>query len=73
MGTADIRGMNSLNARQICADLEKLAGQADVIVENLRPGAMDRMGLGHKNLSQLNPRLIYAMISGFGRLEGDTP
>jgi len=47
-------------------DLRQLAKRADVLVENLRPGAMDRMGLGYDQLSLLNERLIYCSISGFG-------
>ena len=50
--------------------LRKLIEKSDVVVENLRPGAMEKMGLGYKTLQELNPRLIYAAISGFGRLEG---
>ena len=53
--------------RQIYRDLIKVS---DVVVENLRPGATDRMGLGYEQLRAINPRLIYAAISGFGRLEG---
>jgi CoA:oxalate CoA-transferase len=52
--------------------LKDLAGVSDVVVENLRPGAMDKMGLGYPELKEVNPRLIYAAISGFGRLEGYT-
>jgi CoA:oxalate CoA-transferase len=55
--------------RQILKDL---AGVSDVVVENLRPGAMDKMDLGYQALKEVNPRLIYAAISGFGRLEGYT-
>jgi crotonobetainyl-CoA:carnitine CoA-transferase CaiB-like acyl-CoA transferase len=50
--------------------LRKLAAVSDVVVENLRPGAMDKVGLGYDGLKGVNPRLIYAMISGFGRLPG---
>jgi len=39
----------------------------DVLVENYRPDAMDRLGLGYSVLSQINPRLIYCGISGFGK------
>jgi crotonobetainyl-CoA:carnitine CoA-transferase CaiB-like acyl-CoA transferase len=48
----------------------ELARQSDVIVENFRPGLLDEMGLGYKALSEVNPGLIYACISGFGSLEG---
>jgi formyl-CoA transferase len=40
--------------------------QSDVLVENFGPGALDRLSLGYKELSKLNPRLIYATIKGFG-------
>jgi len=50
--------------------LRGLARASDVVVENLRPGAMDKLGLGYEGLKGANPRLIYAMISGFGRLPG---
>jgi CoA:oxalate CoA-transferase len=55
--------------RQILKDLVRIS---DVVVENLRPGAMDKLGLGYEPLKAVNPRLIYAAISGFGRLEGYT-
>lgn len=45
----------------------KLVGTADVLVENFRPGVMERLGLGHEHLLSLNPRLIYCAISGFGQ------
>ena len=48
----------------------KLAAHADVLVENFRPGTMDRLGLGYEQLSQAHPRLIYCSISGFGAGEG---
>lgn len=44
----------------------ELAAQADVVIENLRPNVMDRLGLGYADLSKVNPRLIYGAISGFG-------
>ena len=47
--------------------LKRLASTADVIVENYRPGVMDGLGLGYEALSALNPRLIYASISGYGQ------
>ncbi|MER5437679.1 CoA transferase [Streptomyces sp. NPDC002790] len=46
--------------------LRKLVGTADVLVQNLSPGAMDRFGLGYDQLSEINPRLIMATGTGFG-------
>ncbi len=46
--------------------LRKLAAKADVVVQNLSPGAMDRFGLGYEQLSAVNPRLIMASGTGFG-------
>jgi CoA:oxalate CoA-transferase len=43
-----------------------LAARADVLVENYRPGVMDRLGLGPVALMEANPRLVYCSISGFG-------
>ena len=48
----------------------KLVAKADVLVENLRPGALKKMGFDYQDLKELNPRLVYATISGFGRLPG---
>ena len=45
----------------------RLAEQADVIVENFRPGAMGRLGLGYQELRKIKPSLIYCSISGFGQ------
>lgn len=47
--------------------LRKLVARADVLVENFSPGAMERLGLGAEALLQLNPRLIYASSSGYGK------
>lgn len=44
----------------------QMVRQADVLVENYRPGTLDRLGLGYEQLRTLNPRLIYAAVSGFG-------
>jgi CoA:oxalate CoA-transferase len=45
----------------------ELAQEADIVVENFRPGVMKRLGLDYESLSRSNPRLIYCSISGFGQ------
>src|SRR5208283_4749268 len=45
--------------------LEKLIREADVLVENFRPGAMDRMGFSWKRIQELNPRIIFGSVKGF--------
>mgnify|MGYP000147396805 FL=1 len=47
--------------------LHRLLGRADVLVENFRPGVMDRLGLGYRELCERYPRLVYCSISGSGR------
>jgi crotonobetainyl-CoA:carnitine CoA-transferase CaiB-like acyl-CoA transferase len=61
------------NKRSITLDLRAdvevaraLAARADVLVENFRPGTMDRLGLGYEALRELNPGLVYCSITGFG-------
>ena len=49
------------------AELLRLAARSDVLVENFRPGVLDRLGIGAKTLRALNPRLIVASLSGFGQ------
>jgi len=46
--------------------LRQLIAKADVVIENFRPGTMERLGFGYEALRKLNPRLIYCSISGFG-------
>jgi formyl-CoA transferase len=55
-----------LSTTEGAAAFRRLAEKSDVLVENFRPGVMDRLGLGYGVLSKLNPRLIYCAISGFG-------
>ena len=64
------------NKRSVTLDLESdpgrqafldLARDADVVVENFRPGVMDRLGIGWETLHALNPRLILTSISNFGQ------
>ncbi|WGI24967.1 CoA transferase [Halomonas alkaliantarctica] len=64
------------NKRSVALDLRseegqglvrQLAAEADVVVENFRPGTLDNWGLGWEALSQLNPRLIMVHISGYGQ------
>lgn len=46
--------------------VRRLVKDADILIENYRPGVLDRLGLGYEILSAINPRLIYCAISGFG-------
>jgi crotonobetainyl-CoA:carnitine CoA-transferase CaiB-like acyl-CoA transferase len=64
------------NKQSIALDLRAAGGltaartlieRADVLIENLRPGAMDQLGLGYEELRPRNPRLIYASVTGWGR------
>jgi formyl-CoA transferase len=45
---------------------EKLVTQADFVVENYRPGVMEKLGIGYENLAKINPKIIYGCVSGFG-------
>ncbi|AIP31287.1 coA-transferase III family protein [Paraburkholderia xenovorans LB400] len=45
---------------------QELAFLSDVLIHNMRPGVMDRLGLGYETLQITNPKLIYTSISGFG-------
>src|SRR5437763_1536980 len=48
------------------AIVETLATRGDVVMENMRPGVADRLGVGHRHLSSLNPRLVYCSVTAFG-------
>lgn len=67
---------NNLNKRSIALDLQQdeardifrqLATKVDVIWENNRPGVMDRLGLGYQAIREVNPRIVYVSVSGFGQ------
>ncbi|SOZ38874.1 CaiB/BaiF CoA transferase family protein [Cupriavidus neocaledonicus] len=45
----------------------RMAAEADIVVESMRPGVMERLGLGHAGLSTLNPALVYCSISAYGQ------
>lgn len=75
---ADSAVFHSLNRnkKSICLDLKtekergyflKLAETADVVIESFRPGVMKRLGLDYETLKQINPRLIYCAITGYGQ------
>lgn len=55
--------LNSAEGREVVYDLVR---KADVVVENLRPGATKRYGIDYETLSRINPQLIYATVTGFG-------
>ena len=74
-GTSAFNTTINRNKRGITLDLKKEEGKeifrelvkkADVVLENFRPDVMDRLGLGYEELKKINPRIIYASISGFG-------
>jgi CoA:oxalate CoA-transferase len=75
-GTSTYYASMNCGKRSIVLDLQttegrnlaaELAAQADVVIENFRPGVMRRLGLDYEALSKRNPRLIFASISGFGQ------
>jgi len=57
----------NLKSPEGVAVLKKMAAKADVVVENFRPDVKHRLGIDYEALSAVNPRLIYASISGFGQ------
>ena len=73
--SADFQNLNR-NKRSLTLDLKhadghdvlmRLAGTADVVVENFRPDVKDRLGIGYETLAAANPRIVLASISGFGQ------
>jgi len=75
-GTSTGHGTLNRNKRSVGLDLKKpeavaiaklLVGQYDIIIEQFRPGVMDRLGLGYQQLCQINPNLIYCSITGYGQ------
>ena len=60
-----------LKSPDAVARLAPLIREADVVVEQFRPGVMDRLGLGYEALRALNPRLIYCSITGYGQTGPD--
>ena len=68
------------NKRSLVVDLRNEAGQAmfkrlvrdaDAVVENFRPGVMERLGLGYESLASIKPSLVYCSVSGFGKTGPD--
>jgi len=79
-GTERIMSLVNCDKKSLVLDLKRAEARAvfrslvavsDVVVENFGPGAMERMGLGYGPLQEINPRLVYASISGFGRTGPD--
>jgi len=67
------------NKKSVALDLQReegrsifagLASRSDVVVENFRPGVMERLGLGYRALKEVNPSLVYCALSGFGHSPG---
>jgi crotonobetainyl-CoA:carnitine CoA-transferase CaiB-like acyl-CoA transferase len=56
-----------LRQPQAVAVLKVMAAQADVLIESFRPGVMDKLGCGYHDLKLINPRLVYAALTGYGQ------
>jgi CoA:oxalate CoA-transferase len=84
LSDTDVHGENTLfhainrNKESYAADLKnpsdldklrQLLGRADVMVQNFRPGVMERLGFGYDHVSQINNRLVYGIVSGYGNAE----
>ena len=74
-GTTGIYLLNNRGKRSLVIDVKKpeglhmmqtLIGTADVLIQNFRPGALDRIGLGYEDVAAINDQLIYVSISGYG-------
>ena len=61
------RGMTlNLKSEEGKAVFKELVAKADIVLENYRPGVMDKLGLGYDVLKEINPRIVYGCVSGFG-------
>jgi crotonobetainyl-CoA:carnitine CoA-transferase CaiB-like acyl-CoA transferase len=84
LSDTDVQGENTLfhainrNKESYAADLKnprdldqlrQLMGRADVMVQNFRPGVMERLGFGYEKVSEINHRLVYGIVSGYGNAE----
>jgi crotonobetainyl-CoA:carnitine CoA-transferase CaiB-like acyl-CoA transferase len=84
LSDTDVHGENTLfhainrNKESYAADLKspsdlpklrQLVARADVMVQNFRPGVMERLGFGYDDVSQINSRLVYGIVSGYGDAE----
>src|SRR5215469_15720214 len=84
LSDTDIHGENTLfhainrNKESYAADLKKaseveklreLLRHSDVMVENFRPGVIERLGLGYDSVSKINPRLVYGVVTGYGNAQ----
>ena len=59
--TADLKNGDDITI------IKKLIKKADVLIHNFRPGVMDKLGLGYTTVKEINPKIIYAKISGYGK------
>ena len=75
-GTSTAHGTLNRNKRSVGLDLKKpeavaiaklLVGKYDIVIEQFRPGVMERLGLGYEQLCEINPNLIYCSITGYGQ------
>lgn len=75
-GTGSLFYLVNRNKKSLALDLKQEAGrevlrrlvhESDVLIEQFRPGVMDKLGLGYESLKAINPRLIYCSLSGYGQ------